>query len=216
MSKGTTAANLGGPNSPAFAVPEPASPHARDDDKSLLRRRMRALAPDPLPDPGALVSCIDAWLRDHPELRTIAIFAALPGEPDLLPLLALHPSRRWVFPRVVGDGLCFHLVREPGGELVKGAFGVREPADELEVVDPREIDAFLCPGLAFDRHGGRLGRGRGFYDRALATARPGAVRIGVAFDHQLIDEVPTADHDIRMDEILSPDRAPRAGTRESV
>ena len=176
---------------------------------------MRVLAPDPLPDPKALVSRIDAWLRDHPHLRTIAIFAALPGEPDLLPLPALHPSRRWVFPRVVGDGLRFHVVREPGGELVEGAFGVREPADGLEEVDPCGIDAFFCPGLAFDLRGGRLGRGRGFYDRALATARPGAVRIGVAFDHQIIDDIPTADHDIRMDEILNPGGAPRGGTRES-
>ena len=65
-------------------------------------------------------------------------------------------------------------------------------------MDPAEIDLVLVPGLAFDAAGGRLGRGGGFYDRFLATLGPAAARVGVAFDAQILPEVPTDGLDARM------------------
>jgi len=99
----------------------------------------------------------------------------------------------------------FHAVKNPDLELVPGAFGILEPSPTLPVVDLAKIDVFLCPGLAFDSHGGRLGRGRGYYDRLLARARPDAYKIGVCFPHQLVPETFTEPHDIHMDLVISGD-----------
>lgn len=163
-----------------------------------MRRILRVNTPDSLPVRRALHD----WLSEHPEPRTIAVFAALPGEPDLADLIAAHPERRWVYPRVDGSDLVFHQVKHPASELVPGAFRILEPSPALATVPLREIDAFLCPGLAFDPHGGRLGRGKGFYDRMLASARADALKIGVCFPCQIVPDTYPESHDIRMDAVV--------------
>jgi len=178
---------------------------ASDDlpsQKKSLRAAMRRLMDNlPASDPQVGIA-VDAWLEAHPAPQTIAAFAALPGEMDLMDVIARHPERRWVFPRMEGNGLCFHAVGNPAVDLTTGAFGVREPSPALPSVDIAEIDAFFCPGLAFDARGGRLGRGRGFYDRMLASARPDALRIGVCFLSQRVDDTFPEPHDIAMDEVI--------------
>lgn len=158
----------------------------------------RLLANLPASDPLA----VDAWLQAHPAPLTIAAFAALPGEVDLMDVIARHPDRRWVFPRMEGQGLRFHAVANPAIDLSTGAFGVREPAPALPIVEITEIDAFFCPGLAFDARGGRLGRGKGFYDRMLAHARPDALKIGVCHRAARVDDTFPESHDIAMDEVI--------------
>ena len=150
------------------AFPDSANP------KDRLRAAMRSLLREQPADSAALRPAIGRWLAAHPERQTIAVFSALPGEVDLTKIVAAHPERRWVWPRVEGDDLYFHQVEKPDAQLMPGAFGVREPSPDLPVVPVDRIDAFLCPGLAFEPHGARLGRGRGFYDRMLSKARPGA------------------------------------------
>ena len=134
---------------------------------------------------------------------TIAVFAALPGEVDLTELVARHPDRRWVYPRVAGNELTFHAVDRPrrgtDRRRIRRPRAVPDPAP----VTIDRIDAFLCPGLAFDVHGGRLGRGRGYYDRMLAGARPGALKIGVCFARQMVPDTYPEPHDVRMDVVIS-------------
>lgn len=161
---------------------------------------MRRILADAPRDPA--LDAVDDWLRAHPAARTLAVFAALPGEVDLAPVVARHSGRRWVYPRVEGDRLAFHVVENPAADLTSGAFGVREPSPSLPVVELSEIDAFFCPGLAFDARGGRLGRGRGFYDRALARARPDALRIGVCYACQMVEDTLSEAHDIRMHGVI--------------
>lgn len=154
-------------------------------------------------DSRAVGAALDRWLVGHPELRTIAVFAALPGEVDLTELIARHPECRWAYPRVVGATLVFHGVRDPAADLTSGAFGIREPAPTMAVIPLAEIDAFLCPGLAFDAQGGRLGRGRGFYDRVLAGARPAALKVGVCFARQIVATTFPEAHDVPMDVVIA-------------
>ena len=68
-------------------------------------------------------------------------------------------------------------------------------------VDSSDIDTAIIPGIAFDRKGHRLGRGKGYYDRFLADT-PYIYKIGVCFDFQKVDHVPHSAHDVRMDEVL--------------
>jgi len=164
-----------------------------------MRRALRAQTPDSHQPAAAL----GRWLSDHPVPRTIAVFSALPDEVDLSEIIARNADRRWVYPRVTGDHLTFHAVVTPEADLVIGAFGIREPSPTLAEIPIREIDAFLCPSIAFDPRGGRLGRGRGFYDRILAAARPDALKIGVCFPCQIVPDTFPEPHDIPMDAVIS-------------
>lgn len=163
---------------------------------------MRALSRTRSGDSSPIRGALRNWLSRHPEIRTLAVFSPLPDEPDLTDVIRSHPDRVWVYPRVDGEGLVFHRVRDPGLDLRAGRFGILEPATGLEVIAPRRIDAFLCPGMAFDRRGGRLGRGRGFYDRVLALARPEALRVGVCFPDQIVADTHAEPHDMPMHELL--------------
>lgn len=164
---------------------------------------MRRLMCDRAADSAAIHPALDNWLADHSALQTIAVFSALPGEVDLTKTIARHPERRWVWPRVAGDDLHFHQAENPAALLATGAFGIREPSLDLPIIPVNQIDAFFCPGLAFDPRGGRLGRGRGFYDRMLAKARPDALKIGICFPWQIVADTFPETHDVHMDEVLS-------------
>lgn len=153
-------------------------------------------------DSAAVCEAVGRWLEERPDLQRIAVYAAMPGEVDLGGLVAARAGIAWLFPRVCGDELRFHQVRSLERDLATGAFGIFEPLEELADTPTVEIDAFLCPGLAFDERGGRLGRGRGFYDRLLAGARPGAAKVGVCFPYQIVADTFAEPHDVRMDLVI--------------
>lgn len=164
---------------------------------------MRSLPGEKIIDFSAIEAALENWLAKNPAARTIAVFAALPGEVDLAEIIARHPGRRWVYPRVRGDDLHFHHVADPATGLKPGMLGIREPSPDQPLVTVAEIDAFFCPGLAFDSRGGRLGRGRGYYDRLLARSRPDALKIGVCFPWQMVPDTFPQGHDIQMDEVIN-------------
>jgi 5-formyltetrahydrofolate cyclo-ligase len=109
---------------------------------------------------------------------------------------------------------------EDVSELVEGAYKILEPKEELrklprKIVKPEELDLVMVPGTAFDKRGGRMGQGKGYYDRLLASARPDAPLVGVAFDCQIFDEIPVDAHDVFMDLVLTETRAiPGKGRRK--
>lgn len=154
-------------------------------------------------DSESVRNAVAAWIRQHPRVHTIATFAALPDEVDLAELVTLFPEKRWLFPRVDGEEIFFHAIEDPTKDLVRGAFGILEPQADSTIVPVDEIDAFLCPGMAFDHQGGRLGRGKGFYDRLLSQARTDAHKIGIAFPSQIVPNTHCEPHDIPMDEVIS-------------
>jgi 5-formyltetrahydrofolate cyclo-ligase len=147
----------------------------------------------------AIAGGIADWLQVHSKIRKLGVYAALAGEPDLTSLHCLAREIKLLYPLVHPDQrLEFHLVEDPA-TLARGQFGIMEPLPRIHPVVPVEdMDAFLCPGLAFDASGTRLGRGGGFYDRALASARPEAGRVGVCFSIQMAEALPRESHDIAM------------------
>lgn len=92
-------------------------------------------------------------------------------------------------------------------DLTRGAFNILEPQLELRtperIVQPCEIDLAFIPGVAFDRRGNRLGYGRGYYDRLLKELPAGTMRVGLAFDCQVVDVLPAEEHDERVDWIVT-------------
>ena len=79
-----------------------------------------------------------------------------------------------------------------------------EPKQDCPEVPLKQLDFIVVPGVAFSLDGRRLGRGRGFYDRLLASVR--GIKCGVAFDEQIVDAIPADGQDIRLDYILTPTR----------
>jgi len=139
---------------------------------------------------------------------TIAVFATMPGEIDTEPVIerARDEGRRIVFPRMIaGSTLEFVPVDRPE-QLGASRHAVKEP-DVRIPARPLPVDAIvLVPGLAFDREGGRLGRGAGYYDRALAdyaAARARPTFIGLAFAVQIVDVVPRGSLDVTMDGVVT-------------
>ncbi len=142
------------------------------------------------------------------EAGCVLCYSPLADEPDIWP---------WVEDRLV-EGRRVALLRfEPtmeeyvavevrgrDGEMGIGRFGVREPSASCPVVQWNQLDLVLVPGLGFDLSGGRLGRGRGFYDRLLA--RVVGTACGVAFEEQLCAELPCEAHDVGLDCLVTPER----------
>lgn len=146
-----------------------------------------------------------ALLAKHVEpSAVVALFAAKGSEVATAAIDAAARARGLtvVYPRVIGDGqpLAFHPARLD--ELVPAGFGLREPPPDMPAVELGAIAVFFVPGLAFDRAGGRVGWGRGHYDATLAAA-PGPLRVGLAYDFQLVDGVPREPHDTLMHVILT-------------
>mgnify|MGYP000240433462 CR=1 FL=1 len=100
---------------------------------------------------------------------------------------------------------------DPTRDLVSGRMGIREPGPGCAWFDPAALDFLIVPGLAYDPKGGRLGRGRGHYDRLLPHSR--GVTCGVGFDEQIVPQVPVESHDVKLNAVLTPTRAWGAGTR---
>ncbi|WP_460183923.1 5-formyltetrahydrofolate cyclo-ligase [Thermopirellula anaerolimosa] len=93
-------------------------------------------------------------------------------------------------------------------ELVPGTLGIPEPPPELRENPQRqaraeEIDLVLIPGLAFDRRGNRLGQGKGYYDRFLLSLRPTAFKLGLAFECQMVEDLPRTPRDTPVDAVLT-------------
>ncbi|MFN0066037.1 MAG: 5-formyltetrahydrofolate cyclo-ligase [Limisphaerales bacterium] len=147
--------------------------------------------------------------------RTVAGYFARPEEPDLAPLLArgVAEGRRLALPRWNGaeDRYELVLVRNPAADCAPGRFGILEPRPELPALDARLLDLALVPGVAFDLGGRRLGRGGGFYDRLLAGLAGGLC--GVCFAEQVVPEVPSLPHDVRMTYLATPAGVRPAGMR---
>ena len=148
-----------------------------------------------------IVDSVKQFLADA---NIIVAYYSLPDEVDTHNLIndLLAAGKKVYLPRVISDSQMV-LCRYTGADsLSEGAFGIMEPVGEPMPAD-EVIDVVLVPGMAFDAQGNRLGRGKGYYDRFLsALSNPRPRLIGVCFDFQKVDVVPTEPNDIRVDIVV--------------
>lgn len=165
-------------------------------DKPALRAEIRAQGPVTPEESIQVAEGLFGWMsRRLP--GTVSAFLAMPGEVDVSPLFTRLPGWRWVLPRVEPDRTL--TFRDRDVPIERHRFGMDQPVDMGPVVPTNQIDLFLTPGLAFDRRGGRLGNGGGFYDRILSARRADAVAVAVTVTRRILDSVPMQDHDQRVD-----------------
>lgn len=181
-------------------------PRGKRTTRRLLLAQRDALSPAERAARAAkITAAADALLAQTVAASAlVALYAGKDSEVDTAGIDAAARARGLAvaYPRVVSDEtrLAFHAARID--ELVPGRFGLREPVPTAPAVELADISVFFVPGLAFDRRGGRIGWGRGYYDATLAAA-PAARRVGLAYDFQLVDAVPCEAHDALIHTILT-------------
>jgi 5-formyltetrahydrofolate cyclo-ligase len=174
----------------------------RDSPKARLRRaldaRREAIAAGEIARASRAVCDRMGMLREFREAAVVVLYAARPSEIDPRSLEAVDPDGRQVFyyPRVEGDDLSFR--QATFDRLAPGRYGIPEPpADAPALSTDVRCGIVVVPGLGFDRAGGRIGTGKGYYDRTLPRF-PGLMRIGLALDGLVVDRLPTDPWDVPM------------------
>lgn len=177
----------------------------KSEVRTLLEARRRALTPAEVASKGAAAQAALAALPAFAAARTIALYA---GQGFEVPTDRLWAGKRVCLPRVVPGQrtLSFHLVTDPSRLVARGKLKLLEPADDAEPVALPEIDLWVVPGTGFTPRGERIGRGAGYYDATLSAARASAPKIGLTWDCQVVDALPTEPHDVTMDAIVTETR----------
>jgi 5-formyltetrahydrofolate cyclo-ligase len=166
--------------------------HAQDDKEQASRVILQRLMS--LPEYEAAQS-VAYYVDVRDEVRTRF---ALPD--------ALNSGKQVLVPYCADDQLVLCRL-DNVDELASGRFGVLEPKSELRnasrILPASSVDLIVVPGVAFDRHGGRMGHGLGYYDRLLADVQPSTVLVGLAFECQVFHDIPVETHDVSMDWVIT-------------
>lgn len=177
--------------------------------KAELRRHLLAqramLTPVDIEQHSAVISVYVCALPAFCVSHTIMVYMSLPQEVQtrLIITQALQSQKCVVVPVIRGRDLVAVALDEAPTQLRRGPFGILEPCGTQRVIHPREIGCIAVPGIAFDACGGRLGFGKGYYDRFLRQLPATTYRCGLAFGIQVVPCVPQAPHDICMHGIVT-------------
>ena len=179
----------------------------KSDLRQKIRARLEKISPATRVTASAQI-CLRLKEQEFFKNATpVLFFAPLAGEPDLWPLLGESVKEKIIALPCFDPDQQFYTARQITdlhGEIMPGQFGIREPSAGSIEIPLTQLDLILVPGVAFDRHGHRLGRGQGFYDRLLEKFR--GVKCGIAFAEQVVEAVPVEKLDVKMDYILTPTR----------
>ncbi len=132
----------------------------------------------------------------------ILMYHSLPDELSTLEFIEKwHNRKRFFLPRV--NGVDLEILPYDRTRMHLGAFRIEEPSGD-DCQDPADMELVVVPAVAYDIHGNRVGRGKGYYDRLLPKMR--ALKIGVAYDFQIFDEIDIDSFDIPVDMVITETR----------
>ncbi len=183
-------------------VPEVGAAKAALRERSLARRRVRPAADRD----AASAALATALLGGLAGTRTFAAYVPEKDEPGhgRLPAAFTQLRARVLLPVVPTEGRELSWAVDTG-RLTPGRFGILEPlGPRLGPTALGAADVVVVPALAVARDGVRLGRGGGYYDRALRYVRSDAVLVALVFDDELVDDLPTEPHDRRVTAVVTP------------
>lgn len=167
--------------------------------RALVAAKKKLLTQD---DRRCMDALLWAWLESEPAFLsagTVLTYCSLPDEPCSDGFLKRwYGRKRIAVPLVKGDSLV--LKEYIPGKLAPGYKGISEPSDDLPDISPSEIEYAIIPGVAFDPKGGRLGRGKGFYDRLLPQLD--CFCAGIAWPCQMMDSIPADPWDRPVDKVF--------------
>jgi 5-formyltetrahydrofolate cyclo-ligase len=194
-----------------FIRVEPANTSDKAEIRSSALRRRDALPPSTRQGYGEAILNRIMAMDQFRRSQTVMAYSSFGSEIDMLPLLlaVLECGKTLLLPKVnrAADALEIYEVKNIENDLRAGVWGILEPVPEICACRaPFEQELILVPGVAFDRLGGRIGYGRGYYDKFLASCRglnhlP--LTIAAAFEVQVVDVVPMEPHDVRIDMLIT-------------
>jgi 5-formyltetrahydrofolate cyclo-ligase len=190
--------------------------HRLKQAKRAQRRRILevrdAIDPSERAERSARIASRLGSLPEVARAATVMAFWSFGSEVHTEPLIrTLHEAgTRVALPRIEGRDIVA-ITYAPGDPVVPTGFGAMEPTAG-EVVEPGEVDLVIVPGVAFDRSGGRVGYGGGFYDRFLLRTPPDATAIAIVFADQIVETVPAGAADRAVDAIVTEDEVIRCRT----
>jgi 5-formyltetrahydrofolate cyclo-ligase len=183
--------------------------------KKELRKKVQELRDAIDPERRKLLSARVAdnlWsVPEFAAAESILFFISFRSEVDTVPMIrqALDEGKVVCVP-CTDDGdksMVASRILDLGADLELGNYDIPEPKKEcLRPIAAEDIDVVLMPGVAFDLSGGRLGYGGGYYDRFLEKCGPRCALIAVAFEIQIIEHVPCADHDHHIHKVVTESR----------
>lgn len=170
--------------------------------RRMIRELKRAVPPEEkLHRSEGIMRQVEA-LPEFKKARTVLLYWSMADEVQTHGFVnRWYKDKVLLLPCVDGDDLLLRQYTGPECMVAGEQFGIGEPAGD-EYTDLASVELIIVPGVAFDHTGNRMGRGRGFYDRLLKTT-PNAMKIGVAFNFQMLDEIPTEEFDVKMDLVIS-------------
>ncbi|HPW66792.1 MAG TPA: 5-formyltetrahydrofolate cyclo-ligase [Salinivirgaceae bacterium] len=178
------------------------------EQKKSLRKAIR-LATKELSIEQRLIQSNRVWsiLSQYEKFvnaKTVVFYWSMETELNTTEFIeSVKDTKKVLLPVVVGDSLILRSFEGRDKMVAEPVFGILEPVGD-EFKDYNKIDFVIVPGMAFDKKGNRMGRGKGFYDRFL-TQFPNAPKIGVCFSHQIVESVPSEPHDVKLDGVCSPE-----------
>ena len=169
-----------------------------------LRQRRRTLSPQDQSAAARTVAIHFARIPGWPTARRIALYLASDGEIDTAPLSAdCRAAKKQLFLTVIGEKNLMEFAEwKPGSELATNRYGIPEPPRSAQRCTAAALDIIVLPLVAWDRTGGRLGMGGGYYDRALAGVN-GPLLVGLAHAVQQVPQVPRDEWDIPLDYVVT-------------
>jgi len=170
--------------------------------RRVIRAEIRSLSTEERTEAARLIA---AEIERDPRFeaaRTVAAYMPLGDEPPLREAVERWAqSKRVVVPKIEGDDMRFYDFRAE--QMASGAFGIEEPQHAV-LCSAEQIEVMVVPAVGFTRAGARMGRGRGYYDRYLGAPEATHIyKIGTCFACQLVDELPTEQHDVAMDRVVA-------------
>ncbi len=153
-------------------------------------------------------------LKEYTDADVVMAYMSFGNEVMTRPFIerCFRYGKRVALPRVMSFGeksrsLAVFEIKSINEDLVPGFKGILEPdASVLEMLEPGTVDLAVIPGVAFDEQCNRMGYGAGYYDRFLPKLRSGCLKVGVAFDIQLAEQIPTDEFDIKLDMVITESR----------
>lgn len=142
--------------------------------------------------------------RVFQKAKTVMFYIALGGEVNTEEMIkgAKKLGKLVAVPVCKKDRITLRpCVLDENAELKKGPYGIWEPAIENFIL-LKELDLVIVPGVAFDKKGNRLGRGKGYYDHLLQGLPKKTASIGLAFSFQILPSIPTTTHDVSVNRVI--------------
>lgn len=178
--------------------------------KSLLRRsiieKRDSIEPSLRTEKNKLIKERLTELKEFREAMVILLYASFRSEPDTHGLIkeCLLTGKRVFLPRVNKEKRELEI-REiiSFDQLKESTWGIPEPPEDSPLRDINDAELIIIPGVAFDRRGGRIGYGAGYYDKLLSGLKKKVPVIAIAYDEQIVKEIPLEPHDKLVDLVIT-------------